>query len=336
VPGTIRELIHLNDQDYWTFTLDATYDIALDLSELPADFDIHLLQANGTSLASGLRAGTSSETIAIQLTAGTYYVHVFGFSGAYSDTVPYALGFAANRVTPPDLGGDTFGAATPMGPGLTADDRIDTDTDVDFWSFNVDALSRADVYLTQLNANFDLALFRADGSLLARSNKLGNTDELTSAWLVPGTYVVRVRSAAGAISSYPYHLAVFARPLGRAVLDQAGENVWTATPLDSSGVYELIHGPSDRDNWSITVPTTSRVTITLSNLPADYDLALLRSDGRLIARSTQTGSGTEEISVRVPAGRYFLRVSARARIWSENDYHLMASILPVALTHKRR
>jgi hypothetical protein len=207
---------------------------------------------------------------------------------------------------------------------------------VDFWSFNVDVLSRADVYLTQLNANFDLALFRADGSLVGRSSKSGNTDELTSAWLIPGTYVVRVRSAAGAISNYPYHLAAFARPLGRAILDQAGENVWTATPLDAAGVYELIHGPSDRDNWSITVTSTSRVVISLSNLPADYDLAILRSDGRLIARSARTGTGTEEISVRVSAGRYVIRVISRGAAWSEDDYHLMASILPVALTHKRR
>jgi type VII secretion-associated serine protease mycosin len=335
-PGVVRDYITVNDQDYWTFTLDATYGIALDLSELPADFDIHLLQADGALLASGTRPGAASENLAIQLTAGTYYVRVFGFNGAYSDTQTYALGFAASRVTPPDLGGDTFGAATPMGPGLTADDRIDTDTDVDFWSFNVDALSRADVYLTQLNANFDLALFRMDGSLLARSSKLGNTDELTSAWLVPGTYVLRVRSAARAISNYPYHLEVFARTLGRAVLDQAGESVSTATPLDSTGVYELIHGPSDRDNWSITVTSTSRVVISLSNLPADYDLAILRSDGRLIARSVRSGTGIEEISVRIPAGRYVIRVIARGGAWSEDDYHLMASILPVALTHKRR
>ena len=276
-----------------------------------------------------------SESIAIQLTAGTYYVHVFGYSGAYSDTVPYALGFAASRVTPPDLGGNTLGAATPMGPSLTADDRIDTATDVDFWSFNVDALSRADVYLTQLNANFDLALFRADGTLVGRSNKTGNTDELTSAWLFPGSYVIRVRSSVREVSNYPYHVAVFLRPLGRAILDQAGDTVSTATPLPPAGADELIHGPFDRDNWSITVATTSRVAITLSSLPADYDLALLRSDGRLIARSAHTGAGPEEIIGRIPAGRYIIRVIAHPGAWSEDDYHLTASITSVALTQKR-
>ncbi|MCX6421862.1 MAG: S8 family serine peptidase, partial [Actinobacteria bacterium] len=106
-PGTVRDYITVNDQDYYTFSLDSTYDIVLNLSELPADFDIRLMHANGTLLAAGVRAGTQSESIAIQLTAGTYYVHVFGYSGAYSDTEPYALGFAASRVTPPDLGGNT-------------------------------------------------------------------------------------------------------------------------------------------------------------------------------------------------------------------------------------
>ena len=334
-PGTIRDYITVNDQDYWTFTLDATYDIVLNLSELPADYDIHLLQANGTLLASSVRPSTQSESISIQLTAGTYYVHVFGYNGAYSDTVPYALGFAASRVTPPDLGGNTLGAATPMGPSLTADDRIDSGTDVDFWSFNVDALSRADVYLTQLNANFDIALFRADGTLVGRSNKAGNTDELTSAWLFPGTYVVRVRSSVREVSNYPYHVAVFLRPLGRAILDQAGDSVSTATPWDLVGVDELLHSQFDRDFWSFSVAASSRVTITLSNLPADYDLALLRSDGRLIARSAHTGTGPEEITGRIPAGRYIIRVMARGGVWSEEDYHLEASLLPVAQTRMR-
>ena len=335
-PGTLRDYITSGDDDYWTFTLDATYDIVLNLSELPADFDLHLLQVNGTLIASSVRPGLQSESIAIQLNAGTYYVHVFGYSGAYSDTQAYALGFGSSRVTPPDLGGNTLGAATPMGPSLTADDRIDIATDVDFWSFNVDALSRADVYLTQLNANLDLALFRADGTLVGRSNKTGNTDELTSAWLLPGSYVVRVRSSVREVSNYPYHAAVFLRPLGRAVLDQAGDSVSTATPLDLAGVNELLHSASDRDFWSFNVAASSRVTITLSNLPADYDLALLRSDGRLIARSARSGTGTEEINIRIPAGRYYIRVIGRGGAWSEDDYYLMASILPVALTHKRR
>ncbi|CAB4915158.1 unannotated protein [freshwater metagenome] len=333
--GTIRDYISLNDQDYWTFTLDATYDIALNLSELPADYDIHLLQANGSLLASSVRPSTQSESIAIQLTAGTYYVHVFGYNGAYSDTVPYALGFAASRVTPPDLGGNTFGAATPMGPSLTADDRIDTATDVDFWSFNVEALSRADVYLTQLNANLDLALFRGDGTVVGRSNKAGNTDELTSAWLFPGTYVVRVRSFVREVSNYPYHVAVFLRPLGRSILDQAGDTVATATPWDLADVNELLHSASDRDFWTFTVGATSRVMVTLSDLPADYDLALLRSDGRLLTRSAHSGTGAEEISARIPAGRYVIRVIARGGAWSEDDYHLAASVLPVAQTRMR-
>ena len=98
---------------------------------------------------------------------------------------------------------------------------------------------------------------------------------------------------------------------------------------------ELLHSASDRDFWTFTVGATSRVMVTLSDLPADYDLALLRSDGRLLTRSAHSGTGAEEISARIPAGRYVIRVIARGGAWSEDDYHLGASLMPVAQTRMR-
>lgn len=90
IPGLISST---TDNDYFKFTTTSpnTY-IQVTLTNLPADYDLRLYNSSGTTLATSQLGGTSSETIKRNTTsAGTYYLRVWGYNGAYSTTQCYNL-----------------------------------------------------------------------------------------------------------------------------------------------------------------------------------------------------------------------------------------------------
>jgi Metallo-peptidase family M12B Reprolysin-like/Secretion system C-terminal sorting domain/Bacterial pre-peptidase C-terminal domain/Fibronectin type III domain len=80
------------DNDYYKFVITTGGTATITLSTLPADFDIRLYSSNGTTqLAISQNGSTTSETITRTYTAGTYYIRVYGYSGANSTTICYTL-----------------------------------------------------------------------------------------------------------------------------------------------------------------------------------------------------------------------------------------------------
>lgn len=67
--------------------------VKVDLTTLPADYDMVLYKSNGTTkLATSANGGTTSETLKYNATtAGTYYLKVYGYNGATSATSCYTL-----------------------------------------------------------------------------------------------------------------------------------------------------------------------------------------------------------------------------------------------------
>lgn len=81
------------DNDYFKFTTTTpnTY-IRINLSNLPADYDIRLYNSSGTQLAISQNGGTTAEVITRNTTsAATYYVRVYGYNNANNATQCYLL-----------------------------------------------------------------------------------------------------------------------------------------------------------------------------------------------------------------------------------------------------
>ena len=82
------------DVDWFKFTTTApnTY-VKVDLTNLPADYDVALYQSNGTTrLGISQSNGTTNEQIKYSATkAATYYVKVYGYGGANSASSCYTL-----------------------------------------------------------------------------------------------------------------------------------------------------------------------------------------------------------------------------------------------------
>jgi len=79
------------DVDYYKFTVASAKTITINLTNLPKDYDLYLYNSAGTLVAKSENGSTTSEAISYSAAAGTYYVKVVGYSGAYSTTAQYAL-----------------------------------------------------------------------------------------------------------------------------------------------------------------------------------------------------------------------------------------------------
>jgi len=79
-----------------------------------------------------------------------------------------------------------------------------------------------------------------------------------------------------------------------------------ALPINTD-VYGTIGVRGDVDYYSVAL-AAGDITISLTNLPADYQLSLLSSSGATIQSSTNTSTISETINANVTAGTYYIRV----------------------------
>jgi hypothetical protein len=85
------------DKDYFRFsTTTSSRNIKIDLTNLPADYDVILYNPSGVQVGISQTSGTANETIIYNNgPVGTYRLQVYGFNGAFNSTSCYTL--RANR-----------------------------------------------------------------------------------------------------------------------------------------------------------------------------------------------------------------------------------------------
>ena len=81
-----------------------------------------------------------------------------------------------------------------------------------------------------------------------------------------------------------------------------------ATIPFNTNVTGLISPTGDIDHYRFVITTGGTATVTLTNLPFDYDLRILNSSGTQIAISQAGGTTSESISRTYTAGTYYARV----------------------------
>lgn len=107
---TFKDAVSTTDtDDYYRFTLNKNSDFSLTLNGLSADADVQLLNSSGTVVKTSQNGGTTSESIAMNLDAGDYFVRVYPFS---SGNTNYNLSLSATPViapTPDSITADWYG-----------------------------------------------------------------------------------------------------------------------------------------------------------------------------------------------------------------------------------
>jgi hypothetical protein len=94
----LAQISSVADVDYYKFTTTSANDIAIRLDNLPADYDLKLLSADGTEMNYSENYDTAAEVLYYKgASAGTYYIEVLGYDTAFSNTNCYRL---STSITP--------------------------------------------------------------------------------------------------------------------------------------------------------------------------------------------------------------------------------------------
>ncbi len=76
----------------------------------------------------------------------------------------------------------------------------------------------------------------------------------------------------------------------------------------NTDVTGLLSPSGDIDNYKFIITTGGTITLTLTNLPGDYDLKLLNSAGTQLAMSSNPRKNNETINFTASAGTYYAQV----------------------------
>jgi subtilisin family serine protease len=89
----------------------------------------------------------------------------------------------------------------------------------------------------------------------------------------------------------------------------AGDSLGAASPLPPGlSVDQDLRSAIDVDFWSFDVAAAGRVSLSLTGLPADYDLDLLSAAGATLGSSQNPGTTSEALTLDLPGGHYVAKV----------------------------
>ncbi|BBD58390.1 peptidase [Nostoc sp. HK-01] len=296
----------IDTNDYYRFALTQNSNFSLALNGLSADADVQLLNSTGGVIVSSAASGSNAESINRQLTAGTYYVRVYPYSG----NTNYNLTLAATAVSQPDGAGNTLATARNIGTlssSQSFQDFVGTIDTNDYYRFNLTQTSNFNLLLNGLSADADVQLLNSTGGLIQGSYGEYSLSESITRTLNAGTYYIRVYPYT---SSTNYNLTLSATAVTST--DGAGNTLATARnigTLTGSRTFQDFVGSSDtNDYYRFNVTQNSNFNLALSGLSADADVQLLNSSGQTIASSVASGLGSELITRTLGVGTYYVRV----------------------------
>jgi hypothetical protein len=288
------------DIDYYTFTTTGISNFNITLGNLPADYDLFLHNSSGTQIGSSEAGGTTSEAIVQNnLAAGTYYVRVIGWNGAFSTTVCYNLNIgvtSAGCASPLDnsTNGSSAGAATiPFNTNVTG--LISPTGDNDYYRFVITTGGTATITLSTLPADYDLVLYSSNGTTqLAISENGSTTSETISRTYTAGTYFARVYGWNGANSSTVcYTLRV---QLGTAARPE-----------------EVVINVPKQQMTVLPNPVRDIMKINVTGLTTAADLTIVDMSGKTVMQR-KINTATSQLSLAgLPAGMYFVSVRENGR-----------------------
>jgi hypothetical protein len=285
------------DKDWYKFTLSATSNLSITLTNLPGDYDIIFYNSAGTEISRSENGGTTSEAITNNNTAaGTYYLQVLGYNGAFSTTVCYSLNVGATVVTSTcpstydvSTNGTTTGAAQiPLNTDIKG--LISPSADLDHYKFVITTGGTITLTLTTLPADYDLRLYNSAGTQVAISQNSGTASESIAYTAAAGTYYARVYGYNNANSSTSCYTL----------------KVATGTATRSDAEFVQKSGPVKVDIY----PNPARKVLNIAVSDGEGRSVIRISDinGRQLIRQSVTNINNSVDIQNLAKGVYFVQV----------------------------
>lgn len=319
------------DKDYLKFTAPALSHVSISLSGLPADYSLKVYTLAGVEIGSSQNSGTASENIWLSnLASGTYVAYIYSASGSYSSSSCYTLKVtnvpttACFNTNEPN---ESYASAKPIVMNSSLFGQIVGSSDKDYLKFTTTSFNDITVTLSNLPANYDLKLYNGSGVQIGASANLGtNSEVITLTNLAPGSYVAYVYGNAGASSSNCYTIKVSTTPASCFNSYEPNETQSTsmAIPINTE-VKGQIATSTDKDYLKFTLSSAlTDVTITLSTLPANYNMKLYSSSGTQLGSSQNIGTQSEVIALSsLSSGTYFVYIYSYAGAYSNTNCYTL-------------
>jgi len=201
--------------------------------------------------------------------------------------------------------------------------------DKDFYTFTTNEEGHIYVSLDNLPKDFELYLYNSKQQLLSSSKASGKTAEEINLYNQPaGTYYILVDGNYDENNPYSL-LAMF--PTTTIMQDnvtfEPNNSLENGYPITSGTAYSAtISTVVDNDWYKFKTSESGEIRVTLSNLPADYELYLYDSSKKLIASSKASGTSAETITLSDrKQGTYYVFVDGNRHYNDTKAYKLLAS-----------
>jgi|GEM_PF-1758817 len=340
---TIQETVGGTDEgDVYSLTISEAGKYNFNLDGLSADADLALLDSTGEVIDFPQIDGSVSETIAVDLAEGDYYVAVITYDGAETS---YTLDISPDDVLEPPDGnvivptidpGDSLDTAFDLGllfETITVEESLAATTgdDLDLYEFTVDTAGEYSFNLDGLSANADLVLFNsADVDANGEVTAIANANESTGIGaesivtdLDAGEYYVGVLTPDNVTTEY-----TLSAGNGTTVNEDSGVEIITP-PVDPGITIEtafdlgVVTGTVSVDEsvgtvgvaedtgdlYTFTVDEASEFTLSLDGLSANADLYLFSAEsGDIVGSSEATGTEAETLAGELAPGTYYAAV----------------------------
>ena len=338
------------DEDWFAFEVPFGSTAVVRLWDLPQNYDLEVFQDLGGQLAPALverseRAGLAEESVSVSWNtlSSRFLARVYGPGGNASNTEGYQLTLAAAAIptSTPDICSEPFGfepnesraeAAAIQANWAYAPLRLCSASEEDWFSLDLEAGRRLDVFVELLPANYEMAIYDQQGSLLHLSTNPATTTETGSVTVATAQSVfIRVFGAEGAFSidrGYRLRTSLAEAPTPTPTPDpgcgdafEPNEDLASAAPIISGRTQRgHICDDSDEDWFSIEATAGQYLDLSLDGLAVDLDVELFSPSGGDPLRSQAGGTTPESLRVEsTEAGRYGIRVFGYGGVFSASD-----------------
>jgi hypothetical protein len=209
---------------------------------------------------------------------------------------------------------ESIAAAATISAGVGNQAAITTSTDNDY--FRIVTTGSANITFTLAGpsgVDFDMTVYNSGGTQIGSGTSSSANETVSLTNQPAGTYYVRIYGYNGATSATCYTITATVTPITGCSSSYDVSTNGTASgaaviPFNTD-IKGLISPSGDNDYYRFNITTGGTATITLTTLPADYDIRLYSSDGTTQLAISQNGSTTSEtISRTYTAGAYYVRV----------------------------
>jgi hypothetical protein len=291
------------DNDYFRVVTTGTTNNTFSLvGPAGVDYDMIIFNSAGTQIGSGTGA-TATETVSLtSQAAGTYFIRVFGFSGANSATC-YTITATTTAVTgcasalDNSTNGTLAGAATiPFNTNVTG--LISPTGDIDHYKFVITTGGTITLTLGTLPGDYDLKLLNSAGTQLAISQNGSTTGETINYTAAAGTYYAQVFGYNGANSATTcYTLRV---ATGTASAPQL------VSTDKAKKLVEVYPNPA-KDILNISTPGFAGLN----------EVRVFNGNGKIVLTKRVTGAVSQLNIAALPAGIYMVKIiNSKSEVYS--------------------